>query len=367
MGKTKLTLPRHTNLAKQSSRFAAFIIDLACVGALFLGLFAGVHAVMRVSIINELTEKKEAQELESHLKYLDENEKLTILGSEDSWEKYRDTLSYYYLTYLPTISENKDDLVEGVSRAEYYSVDWFNKNVFKITENPDAEHSVSLFTYEKDGGGNYDLTKLGIPRIGGFYYDSTNNQELEITESTINVFLQERLQEAFLNFQEQDYVLAVINPLYFYTTLSVVVSSLLTIIAVYIVVPLILKNGQTLGKKVTRIGLANSDGYKFNNKQLLMRAMPISVLILSLLLPFYNNLLLMAIVFLTIFLVSFALAMASPKKSSLHDFVARTIVIDEATSIIFENEVEEESYLLKEDNIPVEASYGEEPELRYEK
>ena len=62
--------------------------------------------------------------------------------------------------------------------------------------------------------------------------------------------------------------------------------------------------------------------------------------------------------------------MASPKKASLHDFVARTIVIDDKTSIIFENEIEEEAYLLKEDNLEEvvkEEGDGEEPEISYEK
>ena len=60
--------------------------------------------------------------------------------------------------------------------------------------------------------------------------------------------------------------------------------------------------------------------------------------------------------------------MASPKKSSLHDFTAQTIVVDDKTSIIFDNEAEEEMYLLKEDNMPLSSpEEGEEPVLKYEK
>ncbi len=63
--------------------------------------------------------------------------------------------------------------------------------------------------------------------------------------------------------------------------------------------------------------------------------------------------------------------MASPYKKSLHDYVASTIVIDVRTSIIFDNEVEEEQYLLKEDNLEEEVvepeNTGEEPDLKYEK
>ena len=51
-------------------------------------------------------------------------------------------------------------------------------------------------------------------------------------------------------------------------------------------------------------------------------------------------------------LISFALMMASPKRCALHDFAARTIVIDLEGSTLFENELEEEVYIRKEDGLP---------------
>ena len=66
------------------------------------------------------------------------------------------------------------------------------------------------------------------------------------------------------------------------------------------------------------------------------------------------------------FLVSFALAMASPKKMSLHDFVAQTIVVSN-DSIIFDTSVDERAYEQEEDGVVSEPSTGEEPELSYEK
>ena len=60
--------------------------------------------------------------------------------------------------------------------------------------------------------------------------------------------------------------------------------------------------------------------------------------------------------------------MASPKKSSLHDFTARTIVVNQRTSILFNNSAEEEEYIANEDNIEVNHEKdGEEPGLKYER
>ena len=141
----------------------------------------------------------------------------------------------------------------------------------------------------------------------------------------------------------------------------------------YIVFPLVFKQGRTIGKKVFKLALASKDGYTFHNRQLAMRFMPLVVCLLAFLIPIWHDLVLVLMIPLIIFLVSFALAMASPKRCSLHDFTAGTIVVDDKTSIIFDNEMEEEAYLLKEDKLSnsdvenVPEDEGEEPELKYEK
>ena len=46
--------------------------------------------------------------------------------------------------------------------------------------------------------------------------------------------------------------------------------------------------------------------------------------------------------------------MASPKRNSLHDYVAQSIVIDNTTSIIFDDSIEEETYIEREDKLEEE-------------
>ena len=156
------------------------------------------------------------------------------------------------------------------------------------------------------------------------------------------------------------------------STMQYVISLLVSAGLVYVLVPWLMKNGQTLGKKVFGLGLANSDGYKFENKRLLMRILPFAVVDLSLFLLVGVSLYIVMSIILVMFLVSFALAMSSPKRMSLHDYTARTIIIDLKNSKIFETVDEEEKYVLKEDNLLWEEDNrsdedGEEPELRYEK
>ena len=118
------------------------------------------------------------------------------------------------------------------------------------------------------------------------------------------------------------------------------------------------------------LGLANSDGYLLDNKRLFMRLLPLVVVDASLLLLIGVNLYIVMSIVLIMFLVSFALAMSSPKKMSLHDITARTIVVDLKNSKLFASVSEEEAYVLKEDNLLWEEksdNEGEEPEISYEK
>ena len=101
-----------------------------------------------------------------------------------------------------------------------------------------------------------------------------------------------------------------------------------------------------------------------------MRFVPFAVIDISLFFLILVNLYVVLLIVLIIFLVSFALAMSSPKRMSLHDLTARTIVVDLKSSTLFSTVQEEEAYVLKEDNLLWEEKKddeGEEPELKYEK
>lgn len=110
-------------------------------------------------------------------------------------------------------------------------------------------------------------------------------------------------------------------------------------ILVFFVLPLIFKNGQTLGKKLMRLGLVNSKGLKVANWAVFARFIIgiyavesiISVLTFS---P-------------VPLLLSFLIALFTKKKTALHDLIAGTRVIDIDKTIIFET-FEEKSAAIEE-------------------
>ena len=220
---------------------------------------------------------------------------------------------------------------------------------------------VNGIAYQKNPDGSYDKTQIGVPKSYS-----------EVSELEVKQYLQQATVDAYTNnFLKMDYVIDLYDKSNFIFSLELVLSAVVGAVITYVVFPLIFKQGRTVGKKVFKLALASSDGYIFLNKQLGMRVMPLLVVLLAFLIPIWVDSFVLVVIPLTIFLVSFALAMASPKKSSLHDFTARTIVIDDKASIIFNDEFEEEEFTLREDGLTPEEhredENGEEPEISYEK
>lgn len=371
MRQRKYSLPRHTNLARQGARTGAFFIDVAIFGALILTLLFGCFKWILNPVAEPYRKELEQEQINSHLRYRDENGELQVLPSDSSYEEFRDVISYYYMNYLTgnvadpsTASRLKDEPIKlndgtEVKKIDYYTVDWFNRNVLQIVAADPEEDANCLFTYQKVDG-VYDKTKIGIPK-----------DPSKVTSTDVNRHMQNAFLSAYTgHFNELSYVVDLTNKMSFVYSLEFVLSGILAAFVTYVVFPLVFRQGRTVGKKVFKLALANNEGYEFSNYQLGMRLMPLVVVLLSLLIPIWKDGFLLLLIPMIVFLVSFALAMASPKKAALHDFCARTIVVDDKTSLIFENEIQEEAYIAKEDNLPEEppeVSEGEEPELKYEK
>ena len=372
MRQRKYTLPRHTNLAKQSSRIGAFLIDLAVLAVITLVLLYGCFQFAFKSLIKPIESEVNQEKLNTHLFHADESGEAQIINRGSSFDEYNNRIQYFYMNYLTGNVETpgtgsrlanepiKNDEGVEVKKSEYYTIYWYNRVILGINSDDPESDEKCLFTYQVVDG-KYDKTVHGVPK-----------DPAKVTADDIANYMAIQYMSCYNDvFITQKYVADMQNNVSFLYSVEFVISAVIAGVVTYIVFPLIFKQGRTLGKKVTKLALANNEGYEFNDAQLLMRLMPYLVVVCSFLIPIWSDLFLFILIPLTIFLVSFALAMASPKRTSLHDFTARTIVVDDKTSIIFKDDIEEEKYLLKEDNLTPELDEkeenGEEPELRYEK
>ena len=109
------------------------------------------------------------------------------------------------------------------------------------------------------------------------------------------------------------------------------------------IVPLILKNGRTVGKKVFNIGVMQINGIRVRTVSLFVRAMlgkyaietmvPLSLATFFL---FVTHELFLLIVFVAIVLLQVVLFFVTKNYSFIHDVLASTVVVDLSQQLIFE-------------------------------
>lgn len=129
--------------------------------------------------------------------------------------------------------------------------------------------------------------------------------------------------------------------------LTLVIASLgifVSVFILYFIIPLILKNGQTVGKKVFGIGVIRQDGIRLTSIQLFVRSilgqytieimMPVLIIIMIFfgVMGFTGTL-----VVLMICLLQLILIFATKYHTPIHDVLAGTVCVDMSSQMIFES------------------------------
>ena len=127
------------------------------------------------------------------------------------------------------------------------------------------------------------------------------------------------------------------------TLVIVSIGTILSFVLLEFVVPMVLGNGQTLGKKIFGIALVRIDGVKINNIQLFTRTIlgkctietmiPLYILILI----FFSRMgIVGSIIVCGLLIAQVASLLISRNNCALHDHIACTIAVDMASQRIFE-------------------------------
>lgn len=381
----KYTLPRHTNLAKQTTRFGAAIVDLALVVAGFFVFFFGLFSLtVGTFVVNPIRAELTTYEYQSNLVTIDDSNNIVVWKSEDDYKVYDDAMRYFYFYYLsgeapiehkesyptnyvPSPNANDEFMNEDGTTyklKDFFTVEWYNKNILGIDrDDPDADMSTCYFTYVKVDD-QYDKSQIGIPRSQR--YSSESSKVVDITPTDLAIYLGKKYESSYRELTHFSFYKNKADLATFYVGVEVGSSLILSGAIFYILIPMIRKDGASLGKMIFKIRLAHSSGYSHHKYQLLFRFAPYLVTVSFVSLMPVLSIYILLVIVAVMFLISFALAMASPKKMSLHDFVAQTIVVSN-DSIIFDTSVDERAYEQEEDGAIAEPSTGEEPELSYEK
>ncbi len=356
---SRYSLPRHTNLAPLGKRIGASIVDLAIFVAGAAALFFGCsNLIFRHFWTDQMSEVINGYDLDSHLAYLDEKGEKYFYDSTDDYTVFDNQLRYYYLNYLTgegiedpeknaAPNYNEEITLEDGSKVlpkDYYTVSWYNQYVYEMNpSDPFGESKSCYFTYQKDSDDKPLFNEFGVPQSEAY------DDEHHLTNKDRVTFMRLKYRSAYNELTNMDFYAKTYQKFNFLNALKGMIPILVSAIIGYIVVPYFVRNGQTVGKLFFKLGLASMGGYTFNRTRLLLRFVPFLVVWLATTFILYNFVIIASIILTAILISSFALMMASPKHNSLHDYVAQSIVIDNTTSIIFDDSIEEEVYIEQED------------------
>jgi uncharacterized RDD family membrane protein YckC len=198
----------------------------------------------------------------------------------------------------------KDGKVYLASEQAFeFSVAWYNDNVLKVTT------SDSLFTLV-----NGDANVLAIVKPG-------------VEEIDLEEFYTEAYRQALIDFNTYPPFSSLVNLINGYFLEIIGYSALVSFIIFYIIVPLLAKQGQTLGKRASQLMVVNDKGYFMRWWQLPVRSLVLAVTLFTALYTIFGSLLL-----------SYTLMVFTKFYRSANDFIALTRVVDKKASVIFTDE-----------------------------
>ena len=274
-----------------------------------------------------------------------------------------DIFIHYYVTYLPTIHK------DGVSFS--YDSTYVNKNVYQYENQGD----IVLYDLNEDLSNPLLINSVAKEMLNK-YYNNDITKENEVYHTKIVEQYKNGLMNAekilissdeFIN----DYSIVQKNNtvLYLHVSISSIITYTVLFILLYIVAPLVFKNGQTIGKKVLKIGLYHDTNTPIRKNILILRAIMqyityyfvviliplwqvgITVINLPLLVfpTFTINLFLLCFASLVLAAISLITMALTTNKQALHDKVTRVYAYRMDVELEEENAIKNEEFKEKSD------------------
>ncbi|MBO4666904.1 MAG: RDD family protein, partial [Bacilli bacterium] len=287
--------------------------------------------------------------------------------TDDGGYKIIDALSYFYLNYMTNNNLNEGDVgslefdkeidVNGVKvlQKDYYTISWFNENILNLPKEGETA-SNDYFVYQKDGD-NTDYTKVGT--VNEKYISKIeNNGEITYKVDAPNemvTFTTNKYKGAIDALYKQQFFKVWTDKLELTSSLITLFTRLFMVGIIFILIPMLLKDGKTLGKLLFKISLTGIDDKPLKKWQILPRAL--FFVLLPVIMFFVTNSYI-NIGIIIILLVGSICAMALTKrKTALHDLIARTEVVDDyyKKKIAEQKELEElasEEPILEDEETP---------------
>ena len=184
-------------------------------------------------------------------------------------------------------------------------------------------------------------------------FDMTQDEFEQMSEQERKDFMDifDEANKAFLADQQAIEAYSMIVHLILLTT---TLSLLIGVLSVEFFMPLILKNGQTLGKKIFALGVMRKDGLRVNAVTMFVRAL-LGKYVVGLMLPallvilsMFGSLGMTGTTLVSVLMIAqVGVVCGTQNHLGLHDLMARTVVIDMESQRIFGSEEEKLAYIEK--------------------
>lgn len=336
------------------NRTFAAIIDLVILLFVGAGIFIGISSIaVNVNWIKAYKTDYNQTVVDSGLMKLNKDELVPY-----EYENYQDYQTRFYDFYHTFYSEatNKE-----------YDVYWFNVFIYgqddtlnrysekELNDRPSLVKVVgpTYFTYAREGeeikpnefalpvvseNGTKDLTDAGKKQLRQYFYVSDEEaKENENLAKNHFIYYYTLSDLTSLSKLQNDYKYFA----FFGTTLPLVITIFIAFVIFYFIIPLLFKNGETIGKKVMHICLVNKIGYRYNRLQLIPRFL--FPMFLSVAVVFIMGFTIWPFIIVSVcLLISYLFVIFTKENKALHDYFAGTLVIDARESTWFKNIDEEE-------------------------
>lgn len=268
---------------------------------------------------------------------------VTLYSYNGDYEIYVRNIYYYYHNYktnteieLPNNTESKTwDVIEdhfvspeynkkinGVLPVNLYTNEWFSENILKI-------------------GSEDSFFKIDSSKTD--YVESIVLID-ETKKSEAISFLKNQAYEATRDFYYSDYFNNINKTIEALQIFIFVPSFVISFSIYYFLIPMLMKDGETLGKKINHLAVVSFDGYKVKYRQLVLRQIILFIGISLSAVIIGIGLTSIATTCVGV-LILFVATLISKNKRSPHDFAAYTIVVDAIRSTWFKNKDDEEKHL----------------------
>lgn len=192
-----------------------------------------------------------------------------------------------------------------------------------------------------------------LAKLEGYYTEYARKYDinLEISSEDFEKLSKEEQQiyaDANEIFQKDERVVKTYGLIFSLTVVITAISILLAVLVWEFIVPLFLKNGQTVGKKIFGVAVMRTNGVKITPVQLFIRSIlgkytfEIMLPVFSVILVVFGGAGVFGVLMLGVILLAqiISLLVTRRTRSALHDLLSDTVTIDLASQLIFDTEEE---------------------------